>query len=337
MDRTERFYKIDQLLRSRRVVPLNVFLEELEVSRATFKRDLDYLRDRLNAPVEWDRQLGGYVLRTQAATGPSYALPGVWFSAAEIQALLSVQQLLGSLQPGWLQQQLAPLQARLWAMLGEQGMAAGQVLQRIRLLTPAVRPVEPACFERVSQAVLGRRRLHVLYFHRARNEQQARTLSPQRLVHYRGNWYVDAWCHLRNDMRSFALDAIREATVLDEAAQELDERELDAHLAAGYGIFSGARVQWAHLRFSAPRSRWVQAEQWHPQQRSQLDADGCLHLELPYSDARELLMDILRHGAEVEVLHPPELRQAVLQAAQDLLQRYAAPPPLSAPDSPQAT
>lgn len=325
MDRTERFYKIEQLLRSRRVVPLQLFLQELQVSRATFKRDLEYLRERLNAPVLWDRERRGYVLaETQGATS-SYALPGVWFNAAEIQALLSMQHLLANLQQGWLQQQLAPLQARLWAMLGEQGLGEARLQSRIRLLSPAARAVEPECFAAVSQAVLGRRCLHIDYFHRARNEVQPRTVSPQRLVHYRGNWYVDAWCHWRDDLRSFALDAIRAAHVLQEQAMDVDEQVLEERLASAYGIFSGSALRWAHLRFSAQRSRWVSAEQWHPQQRAELDEHGCLHLHIPYGDARELLMDILRHGPEVEVLAPDSLRQAMLTSAQALLGLYETP------------
>ena len=311
MDRTERFYLMDQLLRQRRVVPMAVFLEQLQISRATFRRDLDYLRERLNAPIEWDADLGGYVLRENAHTGPRYALPGAWFSAAEIQALLSVQQVLGGLQPGWLREQLAPLEARLWAMLGERGLSAGTVEQRIRLLTPAARAVEPGCFQTVSGAVLGRRRLSLTHFNRARNESSERCISPQRLVHYRGTWYVDAWCHQRQALRSFALDAITQAQILDDAALDVATEELDRHLAAGYGIFSGAEVQWARLRFSAERARWVAAESWHPQQRGSLGDDGSYVLELPYSDSRELVMDILRHGRHVQVLAPPSLRQQV--------------------------
>jgi predicted DNA-binding transcriptional regulator YafY len=161
---------------------------------------------------------------------------------------------------------------------------------------------------------LQRRRQRIKYFSRARNDETEREISPQRRVHYRENWYLDAWCHLRKGIRSFAVDAIRAAEVLDESAVDLTEDELDQVLAAGYGIFSGRDVQWAVLRFSPQRARWVAAEQWHPQQRSRTDADGSYVLELPYSDSRELLMDILKHGAHVEVLAPHELRDEVAGA-----------------------
>ena len=89
MNRTERFYRIDQMLHERRLVPIEVFLEELDISRATFKRDMEYLRDRLHAPIVWDRDEGGYRFAGASAAGPAYELPGLWFSAGEIHALLA--------------------------------------------------------------------------------------------------------------------------------------------------------------------------------------------------------------------------------------------------------
>ena len=82
-------------------------------------------------------------------------------------------------------------------------------------------------------------------------------------------------------------------------------------LGAGYGIFAGREVQWAELRFSPDRARWVAAETWHPNQKGRFDADGHWLLDLPYADPRELVMDILRHVPEVEVLGPVGLREAV--------------------------
>ena len=100
-------------------------------------------------------------------------------------------------------------------------------------------------------------------------------------------------------------------TRLDKAVIEVPDTELDAVLGAGYGIFAGREVQWACLRFTPERARWVAAETWHPKQRGEFESDGSYRLELPYADPRELVMDILRHVPEVEVLGPEELREAV--------------------------
>ena len=126
---------------------------------------------------------------------------------------------------------------------------------------------------------------------------------------------------MRKDLRSFAVDGIRQAEFLDQPAKEFADRELDAVLAESYGIFSGRAKAWAKLRFTPARARWVATEEWHPKQRASFDPAGSYVLEFPYADDRELIGDILRHGPEVEVLAPRELRARCrdqLRAAQQL-------------------
>lgn len=321
MDRTERFQRIDRLLRERRSVPLALFLERLEVSRATFKRDLEYLRERCNAPIVFDRELGGYRY-DEPADGPRFALPGLWFSAAELHALVTLERLVEGLQPGLLAAHVGPLKERLRAMLGASAADADTVIQRVRLLGLGQRRLEPAQFEVVAGALFTRRRLRLRHFNRATDRHSERSVSPQRLVHYRGNWYLDAWCHLRHDLRSFAVDAIEGAELLDEAAREVPDAVLDAHFASGYGIFTGTPTAVARLRFSPERARWVAAEQWHPEQQSAWLPDGSYRLEVPYGDDRELVMDILKHGPDVEVEAPDDLRRKVRRLLDAALRNY---------------
>ena len=322
MDRTERFYKIDQLLQSRNLVPVQDFLKELGVSLATFKRDLEYMRDRLNAPIVWDRDANGYRFDETKGAGARYELPGLWFSPSEAQALLTLEHLIEGLEPTLLGPHLQPLKARLTALLSSGDHAVDEVRRRIRVIPFGTRRHEPQHFSLVASAVLGRRRLKIGYFNRTRNETTDREVSPQRLVHYRANWYLDAWCHLRNDIRSFAVDAIRAAEPVDTRAKDVPEARLDEVLASGYGIFSGDKVQWAVLRFTPERARYVSQEEWHPRQRAKWLADGSYQLEVPYSSEKELVMDILRHGAEVEVVGPGTLRQDVARRLAEAAAKY---------------
>lgn len=311
MNRTERFYKIDQMLHERRVVPMGAFLEELCISRATFKRDVEYMRNRLHAPIVWDREAGGYRFENVDAAGPAYELPGLWFSAGELYALLAAHTLLGEMEPGILAAHVAPLQARLAALLESSGHSSAQITQRVRLLSMARRTVEPHFFTDVAIALFEGKRIEIDAWNRGRDEVNTRTISPLRLVHYRDNWYLDAWCHWRNELRSFAMDAIQRVKLLREPVKKLSAERLDKHFASAYGIFGGKPENWAVLRFSPERARWVQAERWHKAQLAETLADGSYRLRVPYADERELLMDILRHGRHVEVEAPPSLRQRV--------------------------
>jgi len=325
MNQTERFYKIDQILHERRVVTFGHLLEALEVSPATLKRDLQYLRDRLNAPIVYDREAGGYRFEAPQRHAAKHELPGLWFNASEIHALLMMQNLLEEVQPGLLGPHIAPLQTRLKCLLGSQDDAPEEVARRIRILHAAKRRADLKYFDLIASTLLKRRRLFIRHYNRGSDRETEREVSPQRLIYYRDNWYLDAWCHLREEIRSFAVDAIRRAELVDKRAREIAKRDLDSVLGAGYGIFSGAAVTWARLRFTPQRARWVAVEQWHPLQKSRFLEDGHYLLELPYANPTELVMDILRHGSAVEVLEPAALRQLVQQELASTLSRYNRP------------
>ena len=312
MNRLERFYRIDQMLHERGLVTRRAIMDELEISLATFKRDLDYMRDRFHAPVIWDRDAGGYRFDTKSQTGPKYELPGLWLTEREAFALATMQHLLTTLDPaGLVGPQIAPLRARLDAMLGAGAASAAEIERRIRIVPIGSRRPTFEHFSVVGAALLERKRLAITYHARSTDADSEREVSPQRLVHYRDNWYLDAWCHLRKELRTFAVDGIRKATVLDAPAREISAKALDDYVTAGYGIFAGDKVTWAKLRFSKARARWVGSEDWHPQQRSSVDGKGRYVLEVPYANDSELVLDILRHGAEVEVLAPAALREKV--------------------------
>lgn len=322
MDRTERFYKIDQLLNEKIVVSIETFLDDLGVSLATFKRDLEYMRERLHAPIMWDRDAGGYRYTQPDPLAPTFALPGLWFNSGEVHALITMQQLLSNLEPGLLAGHIKPLQARLNALLESQDHSAAEVETRFRIVHAARRQVTHQYFELVATATLSRKRLKVSHYSRETGEETERVISPQQLVYYRDNWYVDTWCHLRNGIRSFSIDAITNAEILKEKTKEVSRSKLKEALENGYGIFSGKAVTWARLRFSSERARWVSKEQWHPQQKGKFEEDGSYLLEVPFSDNRELIMDILRHGAEVEVISPQKLRKRVGQELKSALKYY---------------
>jgi predicted DNA-binding transcriptional regulator YafY len=323
MERGERFYRIHRLLKAGKCVPLQRFTEDLGVSRATFKRDIEYLRDRYGAPLVWDREQGGYRYDLTQPGAETFELPGFWLSASEIHALLAMQAMLADLDEGILGKQVTPLMERLEKILETSRYPSAQVRRRIRILHQGGRNTEPAAFGVIAQAVLERKRLGIKHHNRARNEDTQRQISPQRLVHYRDNWYVDAWCHLRTGIRTFALDAIEHAEALDEKAKEVPDADLDRYLGSSYGIFSGEPKARAVLRFSPMRSRWVSRERWHPEQKGAWDKQGRYTLEVPYSDDRELIMDILRHGADVDVQGPPELRERVREALKQAQKQYA--------------
>jgi predicted DNA-binding transcriptional regulator YafY len=309
MSNNERIYRIDQLLNDKKVVSFQELLNRLEISPATLKRDLAYMRDRLNAPLVYDKELNGY--RFEANT-ESYSLPGLWFTPEEIYALLAMDHLLGNLDAsGLLGKQIKPLQSRLLAMLDSTDNSLDEIRKRVKIEKIGARKLDYDFFQEIGMSLVKRKRLSIEYQSRSKDEYTIREVSPQRIIYYRDNWYLDAWCHERNALRSFSLDAIKRLELIDGAPLDIKEEELDSELGSGYGIFAGKDVQWAVLRFTPQRAKWVASESWHPEQRGKYLTDGSYELIFPFSDDREILMDIMKYGSDVLVAEPETLRESV--------------------------
>jgi len=320
MSKSERFGIIERMLLSRRSVSFADLRERLGVSRATVCRDIKELRERMHVPILCDRDTGTYRIDKRA---DRYELPGVWFSAGEIHALLSMQQLLAAFDAGGLlAEHVGPLRQRLLGMLESTTDSAADIARRIRILSAAARPYAPQHFQHIAAALMERRRLSIEYVARSNGDTSQREISPQRLTHYRSNWYLEAWCHLRDELRRFSVDAIRSVKTADGTALDVPEAELDAALSAGYGIFAGAEVQWATLVFTPERARWVAAEHWHPEQEGKFLGDGSYQLRLPYSNDPELIMDILKYGPDCQVVGPAGLREKVVGLMKAAVGRY---------------
>ncbi|MBI3148096.1 MAG: YafY family transcriptional regulator [Betaproteobacteria bacterium] len=321
MSRADRFHQLYQLLANGSGVTRERMMRQLEVSLATLKRDLRDLRDRYNAPVEYDRETNTYRLGAQGV-GPRFELPNLWFSASEVHALLTMHGLLSEIEPGLLGPHIAPLRSRLEMIVCQGEERFSDIAKRIRLAHVGTRRNNPEHFAMVSRAVLERKRISVRHYNRAEDRHTERMLSPQRLTYYRNNWYLEAWCHNKEDLRRFSLDALEAVALHKSKAIEVSARQLEAMFAKSYGIYAGKAEQRAVLRFSPAAARWVADELWHPEQKGQVLKDGSYVLEVPFGEPTELVMDILRHGPHVKVLKPASLRKRVKQQLEAALANY---------------
>lgn len=309
MSKLDEIYRLHRLLDGRRTgISRAVLIGEHGFARSTLARLIADLRDKLGAPLVHDQDFGGY--RYDTADG-RHLMPGLWFTADELLALVTLKHLLANLEPGLLDDHLRPLQSRIDSLLSGQHLGAGEAMQRIRLLSMAARRKNPHHFQTIAGAVLQRQRLRIDYYARDRDATSSREISPQRLAHYRDNWYLDAWCHDKKGLRIFAVECIRAVDPLTKPAKTIAESTLNRELASSYGIFAGTPRATAVLVFTAQRARWVAGETWHPQQQGRWLDDGRFELRIPYSDNRELLMDILKYGPDVEVVEPEDLREAI--------------------------
>jgi predicted DNA-binding transcriptional regulator YafY len=322
MSDLERLHRIKYMIQARKCVPIQAFLDELEISKATFKRDLEYLRDRMNASIVFDRADGGYRFDKPNA-GEKIELPGLWFSEKEATALALMQHLLANLdQGGLIGPHIDPLMEIIDGIMGQSEVSAKELRKRIKVFGMSARKNSLENFEEIGNALFKRQRLQIEYYSKGKDETTNREVSPQRLIFYRDNWYLDAYCHMREGLRSFALDGIKKSELLNKKSQEISERELNENFSESYGIFSGKATQKAKLRFTPERARWVSGETWHGQQVSSYDKDGYYILEFDYNQDPELVMEIVKHGSAVEVLSPTGLRKRVKDELTKALRNY---------------
>lgn len=322
MSDMERLHKIKYMIQARKYVPLQNFLDELEISKATFKRDLEYLRSRMNASITYDRFNGGYCFSNQL-TDSKIELPGLWFSEKEATALALTQHLLSGLDKGGIiEPHIAPLTSIIDGILGQGETAAKELRKRIKVFGMSARKSDVECFQEVGIALLKRKRLQISYYARSSGDTTDREVSPQRLIFYRDNWYLDAYCHLRKGLRSFAVDSIKQVLIANNKADEVSDKQLQEFFAESYGIFSGKAIQRAKLKFNSKKARWVANETWHSQQVGEFDKNGNYILEFDYNQDPELVMDILKHGSDVEVLAPASLRKRVKDELNKALTNY---------------
>jgi proteasome accessory factor C len=317
MDQHNRIRRAHQILNTSKYPVSRAALEKtLSCSPNAVKRTLEELRN-MGAVIDYDKENKGYFYNRDVA----FELPGMWFTPDEIFGLIAAHDLLTEAEPSLLANTLKPLRQRLDKLLQTENLGRGELPKRVRIIRLAGRgPGE--YFAAVSLALVERKQLQFDYRSRTSGQDKSRKVSPQRIAHYRDNWYLDAWCHADKKLKSYAMECILNVRISSMIAKEIAEATLHEHYASSYGIFAGKPIGVARLIFTAHRAQWVSLETWHPKQIGKFLDDGRYQLDIPYSDTRELMMDILKNGVEVEVVSPPTLRKEAIDKLRAALQQY---------------
>jgi len=240
-------------------------------------------------------------------------------TSAEMRGMVTILDLLNDILPGEENSDVSAIRQQIETLLSHRGVNASELSRRIRVLSSTRRPTSTYIYQQVSDALFARKKLHIHYVASDQTISE-RDISPQTLVYYRDNWYLDAWCHKRNELRTFMLSRIRSAYQTSEAADELSRDQNEAHLHNSYGIFSGDEQHTAELIFLPGAAHLVAQQQWHPDAKGQWQSDQ-YHLRLPYNDDRELLRDLLAYAPNVIVTAPDALKVEYRKRLQEALNR----------------
>ncbi len=316
MKKQDRIYTLDQMLKAAKYpISIETIKERLECSTATAYRIIADLRDGYGAPIETDDEASG-IFYTQKGV---FELPGLRLQSDEIEALLMASHLLEDIQKGLLKEPLSRLLENISSLLKEHGIKDKRNIQIIYAL---FRKADKKIFSTVFTALQEGKRLELEYEARSTNQTNTRIVSPLKLTNYKNAWYLDSWCHLRQGIRSFALEQIKSCQQLGENCKTISKEQLKEHFSGSYGIFSGEASQTARLKISPKVSKWVAKEQWHSDQKMSFLSDGSIFLEIPFGNDTELIMDILRYGENITVLSPENLKNKIKAVIGNMQNNY---------------
>jgi predicted DNA-binding transcriptional regulator YafY len=319
MSEIDRLYSYKSLFLARRIISQAQILELLEISTATFKRDLTKLRDRLNLPIIYDRGLRGYRLEKNSSPKD---LSGLLFSKDELFVFSAIQFILTQFDPNLFNSKLKPLNAKIEFLMNDIDLNEADVMSRIKFLHSRKRKLNYDIFESLVKATFNRKKVSINYVGSNNSISNERIISPQQIVYYKDNWYLDAWCHFRNDVRTFSIDAINMCIPKEETSIELNISDIQKIFRIDYGIFIGKEKQWAKIRFDTKNISWIVREEWHSDQKSYFDNNGWFILEIPFSDTREILSEILKFGSNATIIEPEELRSSHINILKKSLENY---------------
>jgi len=314
MSLLERIFFFDREIRRHAYPSARTIAKTFEVSLATAKRDICYLRDRLLAPLAYDAKRYGYTYSDDEFHLPFTESPRLVLLLAMLNKLAQ-EAGLGNVP------EVRRLEQRLSSMISPQYRAIPETLQCCWI---EVEEIEPQVFDSTVEA-LAEQRLMTLVYRSIGGGVTNRQVAPLQLANHQGRWYLFAYCYLRRANRLFHLARVQQAQVTDTPRP--GELRFDGEeLLSSFGIFQGPPRYRATILFTSTAADLVARQHWHRDQVLRSVEQGVV-LELPVGDDRELVMKILQYGAMARVLSPPQLVQRVGAALAEAMAQYQTPPP----------
>lgn len=304
----ERFIWFDNEARHDRFPNATNLADQFELSIKTAQRSIEYFRDRLRAPLEYNESRKGFYY-----TDLSFQLPITKLSQDELLALLISRKLITEASAGSLGEELGHISARLGSLLAASLPGKAHPEDAFSFRWKGINPTEPVIFQNVTSALIQGKLLTFCYYSPSSSACTMRTVEPHHMVNYLGTWHLIAYCHLRNEWRDFVLGRMTICQVESGTFQIRPKDEWQPFLEDTFGIFQNKRSFNVKLKFTPERSRWIRGEIWHEGQTEELLEDGSMLLTIPASHEAEIMMEILKHGSHVRVIEPEWLRLKVAE------------------------
>lgn len=311
----ERYIWFHSKLKAGRYPKLADLAEKFEISGRQAAREIDFMKNFFSAPIEYLRERNGYYY-----TESGFELPNIWLGQEEIVALIISKRISTAIPDQRLKKKIDFYFKKIASCTD---FDFEDLEKRISLKNIHYYTVAPEIFASCAFALAKNRRMRIKYRSAYRDEIHEREISPLHLLLYLGNWHLIAYCHSRGDLRDFVLSRVAEMEILaDLVSEELLARDIKEMIDKHYGIFLQGEEKRVKVRFRGRSVGIVRDQLWFAGQQVAEEKDSLL-LSFPVTDYREVLGDILRFGADAEVLEPAELRELIKETAACMASLYS--------------
>lgn len=314
----ERYSWFDRQVRSGKFPNSTRLANRFEISTRTARRSIDFMRDRLGAPLEYDSSRKGFYYTNQ-----SFELPRLQVSQEELLSLLLARNLLTHSAAGLISEAISSFGKKLFSELGDMGLTEDRMNEAFSATWNGYAPTQASTFRNVADALLQKRVLKFSYTSPRTGHSERRLVEPHHLQHYMGSWVLIAFCRAKGGWRKFFLSRMANPLTEGESFKPRSRREWRHQLEGAFGIFQGKETTLVTLRFTPFRSRWIREQVWHLEQQLKECPDGSVELRFPVADFREVKMKILQFGSEVEVVEPADLRRKIREEVGRMKEVYA--------------
>ena len=313
----ERFVWFDNQVRVRKYPNATTLSEQFEISAKTAQRDIDFMRDRLLCPLQYDSGRKGYYYDDD-----TFSLPMVYLSSGELSSLLIARKMLQDISGGSIGQEISSIVDKITNILKKHSVVADQIDDAFSFQLIEYSPAPEEVFKAVLESCLKKKCLSFTYYSPATEEKSERTVEPYHLFNYMGTWHTIGYCHLRDEIRDFALSRISGAKVLAKSFKTPAHFDFKEYFLSTFGLYKGKSTKEVTLRFTPEKSKWIKDQIWHKDQKVKLLKDGSLEISFPVSDFSEIKREILKHGDAVTVIKPESLREIIKSEAINIAKNY---------------
>lgn len=313
----ERYVWFDAEARRNRYPNAPALAGRFEICVRTARRNIEFMTDRLGAPLEYDQRRRGYFY-----TDTGYSLPPIILSQEELLAALAARHVLAKSSGGALGRDAESFLHKIHSVMNERGLSPAMLDDAFSAEWPGFSPADPAIFRAATGAMLASWTLRIAYASPESGAVTERVIEPHHIQHYQGSWLLIAFCRVKSDWRKFFLSRITGADVQAETFTRKDRCRWNHQAEGAFGLFRGPEAVTVVLRFTPFRARWIREQVWHTDQAMRELEGGGLELSFPAADFRELRMRILQFGADVEVLAPEALCLDVAGEARKTAEMY---------------